>query len=731
MNATEWRILCAGMFLIAGGIACTSNKEIPHVETEKTIFQTAAPWKAVMDIRADVAVIYGTHDHPEMSFEERLRSWQQRGYYTHFITGVAWGEYQDYFMGKWDGKEHFMEGQMSVDGDTIWHGATVPYLVPTSSFISYMKEKHIKRVIDAGIDVIYLEEPGFWTHAGYSEAFKEEWKKYYGFDWRPQHESPENTYLSNKLKYHLYYHALDELFSYAKAYGKQLGRDIRCFVPTHSLINYSQWQIVSPEASLASLDCVDGYIAQVWTGTSRVPNYYQGVMKERVFETAFLEYGSMESMTAPTGRKMYFLTDPIEDRPRDWDDFKKNYEATFTAQLLYPQIADYEVMPWPERIYEGLYEMPETREKETIPHSYSTQIQVMINALNQMPLSDNKISGSAGISVMVANSMMFQGYPEHRGYTDPQLSNFFGQTLPFLKRGIPVKVIHMENISYPEAWKDTKVLILSYANMRPMSAEVHAGIAAWVKNGGILVYCGRDSDPFQTVTEWWNQDGLSYRTPSGHLFRQLGLNAYPKDGSYSSGKGMVCIIRKDPKEFMLEQGNDKIYVAQVRKLYEEYAGNGQLEFKNNFRLERGPFDIVAVMDESVSLESNKIKGLYIDLFDPELPVITEKEITPGNQAFLYNLERITEPDIPQVLATAARVYQEKVGKNSYSFIVKSPAGTTNVMRVLLPALPKKIKVKETAGRKVERVATEWDPVSKTYRLQFDNHPDGIRVQLKW
>ena len=81
-------------------------------------------------------------------------------------------------------------------------------------------------------------------------------------------------------------------------------------MPTHSLVNYAQWQIVSPEASLASLESVDGYIAQVWTGTSREPNYFDGIKKERVFENAFLEYGCMESMTAPTGRKVFFLTGP-------------------------------------------------------------------------------------------------------------------------------------------------------------------------------------------------------------------------------------------------------------------------------------------------------------------------------------------------------------------------------------------------------------------------------------
>ena len=47
----------------------------------------------------------------------------------------------------------------------------------------------------------------------------------------------------------------------------------------------------------------------------------------------------MKSMTAPLNRKMYFLTDPIEDRAKDWLDYKINYQATFAAQLMYPAVA--------------------------------------------------------------------------------------------------------------------------------------------------------------------------------------------------------------------------------------------------------------------------------------------------------------------------------------------------------------------------------------------------------
>lgn len=705
------------------------------VSREKTTFQTANPWKPVTDTRADIAIVYSVKEHHEkgnLTFEQRVQTWRDRGYTTHFMTGIAWGEYQDYFTGKWDGKWHLDEGQVTQKGDTIWHGRMVPYIVPSKNFIEYMKQAVVKRVIDAGIDAIYLEEPEFWARSGYSEAFKREWKEYYGFDWRPQHESPENTYLSNKLKYHLYYRALNEVFTFAKEYGKSKGMNIRCYVPTHSLVNYSQWMIVSPEASLASLPCVDGYIAQVWTGTSRELNFFNGQKKERVFETAFLEYGSMESMTAPTGRKMFFLTDPIEDWPRDWADYKKNYQATFTAQLLYPMIADYEVMPWPDRIYEGLYRTSANSDKkERIPRFYSTQMQVMINTLNNMPLSENKVSGSQGIGVLMSNSLMFQRFPTHNGYEDPQLSNFYGQALPLLKRGVPVKTVHIENVSFSKTWNDLKVLIMSYSNMKPMDKTSHEHIAEWVKKGGVLIYCGRDDDAFQSVQEWWNTNGNTFNTPSEHLFTTLGLKAPFNAGEYTYGKGKVYIMRNDPKEFVLKNRSDVEFVNTVKKLYDSKSGNASLTFKNHFALTRGPYEIISVVDENDDQSPYTIKGKLIDLFDPEIPVLNEKQVKPGEQAFLYNIGNVKNPKTPQVLATAARVYDEKATKNAYTFVAKSPLNTTNVMRILLPKKPEQCNAYDHKGNKLNEAAWKWDEESKTGLLRFENNPEGVKVELTW
>jgi hypothetical protein len=701
---------------------------------ENTCFQTSSYWKPLTDVRSDISIVYGTKDDKNMSFEQRVKSWRDKGYITHFMTGIAWGEYQDYFTGKWDGKSHLDEGQVTREGDTIWHGEMVPYIVPTMNYLKYMKEAVIKRVIDEGIDAIFLEEPEFWARSGYSTAFKKEWKDYYGFDWRPQYESAENTYLSNKLKYYLYYRALNECFSYAKAYGKAKGMNVRCYVATHSLLNYSQWQIVSPEASLASLPCVDGYIAQVWTGTSREPNYFNGELKERVFDNAFLEYGCMESMTSPTKRKMFFLTDPVEDYPRDWSDYKKNYQATFTAELLYPNINNYEVMPWPDRIYEGLYNTSaHSNVKEHIPRFYSTQMQVMVNSLNQMHLSNNKVSGSQGISVLMSNSLMFQRTPKPLdGYSDPQLSDFYGLALTLLERGVPVHIVHLENVSYPETLKGTKVLLMSYSNMKPLDSKAHKYIADWVKNGGALIYSSQDNDPFQTVSEWWNKEGNNYKAPSDHLFQLMGIPRGAKAGRYKYGNGVVYVIRRDPKEYVMAKNCDTDLISIVKYSYENDAKAGVLKFKNSFYLERGSYDLISVLDEkTISDKPYIVKGLLIDLFDPALPILTEKRVNAGEQAFLYDINRVSDPKKVQVLAAASRVYNESHTKNSYAFITKSPKNTTDVMRILLPNKPKQIMIKDTKGCIIKNAIKEWDAKSKTCLLNFENDPDGIYVTIRW
>ena len=188
--------------------------------------------------------------------------------------------------------------------------------------------------------------------------------------WEAPDSSVAAQFKASRLKYELY-NALSEIFGHIKERAASQGRTAKCYVPTHSMINYAHWRIVSPESRLMDLDIADGYIAQVWTGTARTPNRYQGVRKERTFETAFIEYGQMLSMVRPTGRTVWFLADPVEDNPNHtWTDYEYNYKLTLAASLFWPEVYQYEVLPWPDRIFEGRYPVEGSEEKATISPAY-------------------------------------------------------------------------------------------------------------------------------------------------------------------------------------------------------------------------------------------------------------------------------------------------------------------------------------------------------------------------
>lgn len=81
---------CTALVFVLG--SCISPVTVKRdVEREKTAFQTNTPWKETMDNRADIAIVYGMDETSEMSFEQRMQSWKDRGYRIHYMSGIAWG----------------------------------------------------------------------------------------------------------------------------------------------------------------------------------------------------------------------------------------------------------------------------------------------------------------------------------------------------------------------------------------------------------------------------------------------------------------------------------------------------------------------------------------------------------------------------------------------------------------------------------------------------------------
>lgn len=708
---------------------------VTHREAERTGFQEAGPYAARSDLRTDFVMAYGLND----TLAERLQQWRKAGYQLHVMSGVSWGEYQDFLQGKFDGREHWDEMQVAADGSSIMHGPTVPYMVPSVAFADYL-EAGIRRAIDAGAIAIHLEEPEFWARAGFSEAFKREWKTFYREDWIRPDSSPDAQYRASKLKYYLYRRTLDRLCSSMKEYALvRHQRSVRFYVPTHSLLNYAQWKIVSPESALLDLPGIDGYIAQIWTGTARTPNVYCGKSKERTFETAYLEYGVMQELVRGTDRRMWFLHDPIEDNPRhDWTDYRENYIRTLVASLLHPYVSHYEVCPWPARVYHERY--PSGENGQMIPADYATTLSVVFNQLRDLDQQDVAFDESTtGVGVFLSDSAMFQRAAP--AFSDgaaldsndrtratrrelQMLSGFYGLALPLLKHGVPIRPVQLDNlVRAPGYLDDMQVLVLSYEFMKPLTQGLHLVLAQWVIRGGRLIYVGAETDPFHGARDWWNEGKAKYDAPTQHLFESLGLPRQPEQGVYEVGRGKVYVERCHPAWLTRSAEN----AQRLRDLVAMAVADGgqKLIERNVVQLRRGPYLIAAAMDESLTDTPLRLTGNFVDVLDPQLALRSDPELAPGRQTWLIDLARVQGAS-PLLLAAAGRVEQWKVTENTLDYTIATPVGTPVVTRILLPAVPKQVLIDDQAPDGVQ-----WDDLSKTVLLRHAAKPDGVVVTIRW
>ncbi len=713
------------MYATATAITVMTLLLLPRMaagERDYTCFQTSHPYTPELDIGSDMAIVYGVND----TFADRVAGWREQGYAVGMMTGISWGNYDDYYMTDDGFKKE--EVQTSKSGRLYMHGSseTVGYNVPTPAYVHYIKDK-VSQAVDVGVRAVFLEEPEYWADTGWSEAFKGEWERHYGEPWIAPDTNVDAQYRASKLKYNLYYEALREVKEHLKARAADQGRSIESHVPTHSLINYAHWRIVSPMSSLMELAAMDGYIAQVWTGTSRTPNIYQGVRKERTFETAFLEYGQMLSMVRPTGRKVWFLADPIEDNPNySWNNYKWNYECTVIASLMWPEVSHYEVMPWPNRIFRGTYPTVDmdtaSGEREGIPSEYATQILAVINALNHMKQDDvSTMFGTEGIGVVVSDSMMFQRAAPHP--SDADLGAFYGLSLPLVKAGVPVEPAQLETIVTPGAFDRYRLLVLTYEGQKPLRPEYHDALAAWVRQGGLLLFVDDGSDPYNAVMEWWNNDGANDALPAHDLFERLDIDGEKTNVPQPVGDGFVKVMPYSPSELQQHEAGAR----KIREAAKEMLALADIAFETQQYLgvQRGPYVAVSVLDESVSDAPLTLEGNYVDIFDPMLPVVNKRRLAENERTLLYDIDWAKQQGMTAgVLAAATRIRDEQIDNDELHFTMRGPVNTVGRARVMLPGAP--VAIRTEPDIEVEQC---WDASSGTLWMAFPNTAETIAVTI--
>ena len=682
-----------------------SNGEL-ELEGPVVITQEEAQYNSNLNIPSDSVMAYVRG---AWQVSSSLGSWAKaapKGKTIDCMIAINRSFGEEYYKAYPDRAQGRKDSQTRKDGSRIIHGADGDYMVPTDNFIEY-KWSIIEEILKYNVSYIAFEEPEMWQASGYSEGFKEEWKKYYGTDWEDQESSPEAKYKSSRLKVYLFEKAIKTLADRIHAEKPE----VKIVLASHGTLNYTAWGIVSSIGTLANLDCIDGIIGQTWSDTIKRKMKYDGASYTDGFTEAYAEFTGYGDLVS--GDKWLFaLSDAAADGADGWDDHKKWYERTVTAQMMFTDINRYEFI-WPSRAYSGA------------PKEYRMMQLNVITAQNELAGKASELyAGTQGIYAAYSDTASWQfgssAMPHSTAATGME-----SLTVPLIRKGIPVKGVSLEQVRSAEDLKDVKLLILSYDCMKPQTEQVNTAIAEWVKNGGQLLYLG-GRDGFEDINgTWWGDknttplkdlmeklsigdvkisqsvksDGaLTWGGPSGYVQSANGLNMTEKLAGFSvkfegansilscggesvgitskSGKGNVTVIGLSSSFYSDVAGG----AGLMRELTEYALSLADIQYleTNSMVVRRGDYVIAQGLEGETVL-----KGKYIDIFDKDLTVYTDPVIGENVSAMYKDVSKYFTGQTPKLTHVGGLCSDLEEEAGSTKFTNEVPNNTRVSIRIAL------------------------------------------------
>lgn len=734
----HWRVIAlCGWMLATGSIAAgqatretgASTKPAAGFLEAKTCFQTNVAYDPRVAIAVD-AVIVHQHGAPLDRLKSMIGSWKAKGFPVGRMFFADSDATNAYWKGKWDGEPHPQEVERNAKGEVVMCAGVRPYMLPTEGWTRHLEEM-VRMSVEAGADAILPEEPLAHVFSGHEEAFKALWEKRYGRDWEPENRSPEARYLTAQLKGELYAELERRLAAETRRQAERTGREIPFVVPIHSMYSNVASQLVAPLGTSLKVEGVDGYIGQVWTGPVNWALANYGGEDKSFFSSAYCLYDYFVALASGTGRKLWLLSDPVEDDPNHtWDEFEQWYRHCVAAKLMFAEADAFEVMPWPDRIF-----LPghSTGGGTPAPARYRTMLLSVIQALQELPAEgvwcdrEGKADASAmttGVGVAVSDGMMGEGE------AFPMLQHGYGLLMPLVEAGVPATACVMERATEPRYLDRFRVIVTGYEASKPPAAETNAALAAWVRTGGALVVLGEGAE-LGEGSFWWKEAG--YASPTGHLMHELGLAPDAK-GDFVVGKGAVLRRPLVPGELVSRATCWKKYFPLIQTALARHSAGEILKTPGAMVMRRGDFIAACATREPVS-----IQGPVVDLFDPDLPVLEQVTLARGESG-LYreaadrmmpaaHAEKGRPDRIACVLHATHRLMAVTPNRDGLTCVVRGPLETPGAVRVFTAGRATgsvAARTADGADLKVETVAS-----GETMLIRFPNQPEGAEIRIDW
>ncbi|AQQ71590.1 hypothetical protein SMSP2_01966 [Limihaloglobus sulfuriphilus] len=684
----------------------------------KTMFQTTLTYSPKSAISTDAMILHG-HGLSWDYIETAINSWQQNGYSVGrmFFSDSDAGSI--YTSGEWDGREHTDDIETDRGGGLFSVAGTRYYMTPTDGWTDYLEDITEKSLNNAGADAILPEEPLAHLSSGYEQSFKDIWVDYYNRPWEAGSSSLSARFDTGQLKCRLYEELLKKLYTRTKDIAREKNQNIPFVIPIHSMYSNVAAGLVAPLGRTTMQD-YDGYIGQIWTGPINWSlNQYNGY-DQSFFSSAFALYDYFTQLSVASDRKLWLLVDPVEDDPsHTWESYEGWYKHSVAALLSMDEIDSYEIMPWPERVFEDGFAMgggvtPGPEDFRILVLTI-TQVLQEIQKGGQWHI-DGVNEPTQRIGAAVADTMMWQtgGYP--------RLQNAYGLLIPLIQKGVPISSFVMERAGEPEYLSRFDVIVLSYEHFKPRYVSMNNSLVNWVKSGGVLVVLGSYGDSIDTNSRYW-WEKLGYGSALEHLIDQFGGSAN-QDNDWQAGEGWVLRRQVSPGSFASSSTANNVYLPLLNSALAK-IGRPAMQTPGFFRIDRGPFVIAHSISNPVS-----IQGRMVDIFSPALEVVTDPIVTVGSSGLYRDVTSQLQSGTPAVLHATHRLMSQEYAGNVLRFTLKGPDQTPAVARVAAPYSGIESNINVT-GSDNQPVSFEFSDDGDTFSIKFNNDPDGAVVEIEY